>query len=332
MSSRSLAYYRRVIEAYLGGGRSQLTFWHETPAVNERAFAAGGRAFYMTFREKARYAGPFDDAGIPLLDYRGIIGRQYNPIAIAQYGLGCWNCDEEGAEQPADDLPGGWRDRWLRSARWLADHLEASPGGHGVWMHHFDWEYFRTLKAPWYSGLAQGQGLALLVRAWQATEDRRFLTAADRALAAMLEPISAGGTGFADESGCWWIEEYITDPVTHILNGFLWATWGVYDYWKAVGDRRAEDLWNRSMATLERNLQRFDCGFWSAYDLAPTRIRNVASPFYHALHLVQLDVTHRLSGRAVFRDTGERWLAYSRSPWCRRRAFAQKCVFKVLYY
>ena len=29
--------------------------------------------------------------GIPLLNYHGIIGKQYNPIAIAQYGLGNLN-------------------------------------------------------------------------------------------------------------------------------------------------------------------------------------------------------------------------------------------------
>ena len=45
----------------------------------------------MRFQGKAAYAGPFDSAGVPLLDYRGDIGRQHNPIAIAQYGLARFN-------------------------------------------------------------------------------------------------------------------------------------------------------------------------------------------------------------------------------------------------
>jgi glycosyltransferase involved in cell wall biosynthesis len=45
----------------------------------------------MRFQAKAAYAGPFDGAGVPLLDYRGDIGSQHNPIAIAQYGLARFN-------------------------------------------------------------------------------------------------------------------------------------------------------------------------------------------------------------------------------------------------
>src|SRR5579862_696284 len=80
-------YYRRIFSVYLGTGRSQLTFWHETPEINPRADASRLGEYYMRFREKADYAGYHDTAGIPMLDYRGAIGLQYNPIAIAQWGL-----------------------------------------------------------------------------------------------------------------------------------------------------------------------------------------------------------------------------------------------------
>ena len=55
----SFQYYRRIFAAYLGGGTSQLSFWHETPALNEAAFATDRRQYYMTFADKARYGGPF---------------------------------------------------------------------------------------------------------------------------------------------------------------------------------------------------------------------------------------------------------------------------------
>jgi heparosan-N-sulfate-glucuronate 5-epimerase len=80
-------YYRRILRAYLVPGRSQLTFWHETPEMNERASYDCIGEYYMLFREKADYTGHFDASGIPMLDYRGAIGLQYNPIAIAQWGL-----------------------------------------------------------------------------------------------------------------------------------------------------------------------------------------------------------------------------------------------------
>ena len=45
----------------------------------------------MLFAEKADYQGAYDPSGVPQLDYHGHIGLQYNPIAIAQYGLGNYN-------------------------------------------------------------------------------------------------------------------------------------------------------------------------------------------------------------------------------------------------
>ena len=87
----SLRYYRRIFSAYLLGGKSHLTFWHETPAENPNAIASELGEYYMLFAEKADYQGAYDSSGIPQLDYHGHIGLQYNPIAIAQYGLGNYN-------------------------------------------------------------------------------------------------------------------------------------------------------------------------------------------------------------------------------------------------
>ena len=87
----SLRYYRRIFSAYLLGGKSHLTFWHETPAENPNATPGELGEYYMLFAEKADYHGSYDASGVPQLDYHGHIGLQYNPIAIAQYGLGNYN-------------------------------------------------------------------------------------------------------------------------------------------------------------------------------------------------------------------------------------------------
>ena len=156
----SLSYYRRILSAYLLGGQSHLTFWHEIPEENLNANARELGEYYMLFAEKANYAGVYDAAGIPQLDYRGKIGRQYNPIAIAQYGLGNYNLFRRSGSAEC-------REKFLQVADWLVLHLEKNPQGLAVWNHHFDWEYRDTLRAPWYSALAQGQGISVLVRAHQ---------------------------------------------------------------------------------------------------------------------------------------------------------------------
>ena len=87
----TLRYYRRIFSAYLLAGKSHLTFWHETPTENSNVHVSELGEYYMLFTEKADYRGAYDPCGIPQLDYHGNIGLQYNPIAIAQYGLGNYN-------------------------------------------------------------------------------------------------------------------------------------------------------------------------------------------------------------------------------------------------
>jgi heparosan-N-sulfate-glucuronate 5-epimerase len=341
----TLAYYRRIFSAYLTGAQSQLTFWHETPAENPNATAGELGEYYMLFTEKADYRGAYDSSSIPQLDYRGAIGLQYNPIAIAQYALGNYNLFRRN-EDPVR------RRKFFLAADWLCSHLEQNAHGLAVWNHHFDWEYRDPLKAPWYSALAQAQGVSVLVRAHQLQNeqihnekdagDQRYLEAAKRALASFYQPIDNGGVAFTDQSGDLWFEEYIVSPPTHILNGFIWAMWGIYDYWLATKDNSAQELFSRAVRTLLHNLDRYDLGFWSLYEQSGTRLPMVASPFYHRLHIVQLRVMHLLTASGTvglgstqnetFSRVADRWESYAASRANRARALCYKSTFKLLYY
>ncbi len=320
-----LRYYRRIFSAYLLGGDSHLTFWHETPAENPNATPNELGEYYMLFAGKADYRGAYDAAGILLLDYHGKIGLQYNPIAIAQYGIGNYNLFRRGADPIR-------REKFFLVADWLCSHLEQNARGLSVWNHHFDWEYRDTLKTPWYSALAQGQGISVLVRAHKESGERRYLDAAQRALVAFKTPVDAGGVAFTDDRCDLWFEEYIVSPPTHILNGFIWAAWGVYDYFLATKETSARELFSRAVQTLLRNLDRYDLGFWSLYEQSGTRLPMVASRFYHQLHIVQLRIMHRLTGEDAFARVADRWESYARSRANRARALCYKSAFKLCYY
>jgi len=321
----TLRYYRRIFSAYLLGGASHLSFWHETPTENPQAYSTELGEYYMLFAEKADYHGAYDSAGVPQLDYHGHIGLQYNPIAIAQYGLGNYNLWRR-SNDPAR------KQKFLRVADWLCAHLEPNAHGVRVWNHHFDWEYRDTLRAPWYSALAQGQGISLLLRAHKENSDARYLDAARQAFISFDRPIAEGGVAFTDQTGDLWFEEYLVSPPTHILNGFIWAMWGVHDYALATRDPQAHDLFDRGVRTLLHNLARYDLGFWSLYEQSRTRLPMVASNFYHRLHVVQLRVMHRLTGEELFAATADRWEDYSHSLTNRTRAFTYKAAFKLCYY
>jgi len=320
-----LNYYRRISSAYLLPGKSQLTFWHDHPQVNPSAGIGQLGEYYMPFLEKAGYIGSYDSSGVPLLNYHGSIGLQYNPIAISQWGLGNFNLFLRfGSEEH--------KRKSVIAADWLLDHLQPNSFGVPVWNHHFDWEYRTPLKAPWYSGLAQGQGISLLVRVWRETSSSKYLNAATCAFSSFSKPTHEGGVSFADEHGDLWFEEYIVSPPTHILNGFIWATWGAYDFFLATKEEAARDLFDQAVETLRNNLDRYDLGFWSLYEQSGTRLPMVASPFYHQLHIAQLRVMHRLTGDEVFSRTADRWEAYARSRTKRTRAFCYKGAFKLCYY
>jgi hypothetical protein len=320
-----LNYYRRVIAAYVLRRPSHLDFWHETPELNEQARPGELGEYWMTFRAKADYSGPYDAAGIPLLNYRGTIGLQHNPIAIAQWGLGNFNLFVRTGEEER-------LKRALRAADWLIANLDTNRHGVAVWHHHFDWEYRQPLRAPWYSALAQGQGISLLVRAFKVTQGPAYAEAAEGAFRAFLLEVGKGGVSVRNGSGEVWFEEYLVEPPSHILNGFLWASWGVYDYALLTGDQAARGLFEAAGRTLVANLHRYDTGYWSLYELSPTRLPMLASPFYHRLHVVQLRVMHRLTGEAKFLEFAERWNGYARDASKRYRALLGKALFKLFYY
>jgi heparosan-N-sulfate-glucuronate 5-epimerase len=301
-----------------------LSFWYERPELNERAFGSG-LDYFMRFSGKAKYRGPFDSNGVPLLDYRGDIGRQYNPIAVAQYGLARFNAWT--ASDAAADRAG-----WIVAADWLAAEMRPNSHGIHVWMHDFDWPYRQRLEAPWYSGLAQGAGLSLLVRAARATRHEKYATAAHLAFEPFRLDVSSGGVLATDAKGDIWIEEYIVDPPSHILNGFIWALWGVLDYAKWSGRAAAHQLWTSAVGTLTRRLSDFDTGWWSLYEARHEGREMVASRYYHALHITQLRVMHRLTRIASFGRFADRFQTYLDRPSSRALAFARKAIFKLRHY
>jgi heparosan-N-sulfate-glucuronate 5-epimerase len=320
-----LHYYSRIFAAYATPVPSHLTFWHETLELNPCPRTNEFGEYYMLFAGKAAYNGNCDASGIPLLNYRGRIGRQYNPIAIAQWGLGNYNSFCRSGDTSAQK-------KFFLASSWLRDHLERNSHGIWVWSHYFDWEYRSRLKSPWYSGLAQGQGISLLVRAHLASGEEHYLVAAEQAFASFCKLTDEGGVTFSDQQGNIWFEEYIVSPPTHILNGFIWAAWGVYDYFLATGDIQAKELFEKAVQTLRTNLPRYDLGFWSLYEQSGTILPMIASPFYHRLHVVQLRVMHRLTGDSFFAKFADKWEAYGRSRSKRTRALCCKAAFKLCYY
>ncbi len=261
----------------------------------------------------------FDAQGIPQVDYGGATGWQYNPITVAQYGLD--RLTKWARLGQASSLSEA-----RQAADWLVAHCEEWHGGTGGWIFRFDLPFYGP-KAPWISAMAQGEGISLLLRMWLLEGNEFYARSASRALGAFWLPLSQGGVVGAFPDGSPVFEEFPTTPPPHVLNGHIFALLGVYDYWQVTGEVQARGLYEEAVAGLSENLWRYDLGWWTLYDLHPTR--RLASRMYQRIHVRLMDVLFKLTGQAAFRYWGARWQHYLNSPSIALRWAGAKALEKV---
>jgi hypothetical protein len=81
---------------------------------------------------------------------------------------------------------------------------------------------------------------------------------------------------------------------------------------------------------LASEIHRWDTGSWSRYDLYPYLIPNLASSFYHVLHISQLRATSRLEAKPELDRAAARFEVYLASANARVQAFARKALFRLI--
>ncbi len=181
------------------------------------------------------------------------------------------------------------------------------------------------LGRPWYSGMAQGQIASAFVRAWQRTGDDRFAERALKAIGPLLEASFAQLVTRTSRGPV--IEECgPMQPRAHILNGWIFGLWGTRDVAVAFGDAGARRLEAETTAALAASLALYDTGWWTRYSLYPHVFADLAKPFYHRLHVVQMEVMRDLTGAPEFASAAARWKSYDTSL-AAMRAIASKVPF-----
>jgi len=203
-------------------------------------------------------------------------------------------------------------DEFWTHIEWLRQNIYIK-GDFGVWL--MDWEYGKYDTPPygWPSGLAQGTAISGLLRAYQVSEEDEYLELATLAKNAFKYPMGAGGVRFVDEESYVWYEEYAGRPPPHILNGFIYALFGLYDYYRVTHSDDALALFEEGIRTVQDHLDQYDMGYWSCYDL---RYRGYASNYgYHHFHIVQLKILYYITGSEVFREYAEKFERYLKEPY-----------------
>ena len=227
-------------------------------------------------------------------------------IGIFQFGLGAYDLYLINKND-------AYRKKVLACADWAVNNQEVNGG----------WETFsyENSEHP-YSSMAQGEGISLLVRAYGLTNEEKYKNAADKAKDFMLRPVEKGGTTVY-KSGNIYFYECTYDPL--ILNGWIFSLWGVFDYMKAFPDDSIKEIYDKSVQTIARMLPKFDIGYWSKYELG----KRISSPFYHKLHISQLQVMYKLTGEKNFIEYANKFSSYYKNWFYRKIAFVIKARQKI---
>jgi len=239
-----------------------------------------------------------DKDGIPLVDYGGTIGVQYNPFTAAADGLlyfssALYNLDTSYLKQA------------VRDANWLVRHQQPD----GRWLYHFRLiEYF--IPPPWPSAIAQGAALSLLVRIWRYTGDAVYLTAAKRGLLPYSRPAWKGGV-LTYWGNLPFYEEAPSANPTFILNGYMFALIGLYDVAVAAPRSPAARLYRRGWQTLVALLPLYDFSDGqSAYSLRDLTLNLPKAPtslMYEGRHVALLRALESITPSRVLGQYLDTW-------------------------
>jgi len=243
-------------------------------------------------------------------------------IYAAQWGLGAYERYLAGEGE-------AWCEAAVEAAMHLVQCQEKDGPQAGAWIHLRPLNHTYDVGSRWISAMAQGEAASLLMRAYAASEEDLFAEAALLALRPLSIPQSAGGVR-TEFGGGFFLEEYPTDPPSHVLNGGIFALWGYYDVALGLADADARRQFNEGVDTLAKNIHRWDTGAWTRYDLFPFLITNLASSFYHLLHIDQLRAMQLIAPKPELVAAVERFEHYRASLVLPMRAFAHKAFFRML--
>lgn len=160
------------------------------------------------------------------------------------------------------------------------------------------------MEAPWYSGMAQGVALSAMVRLYKITGDEKYLNFAHK-LFASFKNYGKGEliwTVFIDEDGYYWIEEYPGTIPDRVLNGFIFAIFGLYDYYDLTKSKDCKKYLNASLTTIENYIEQFrNPGELGSYCLKHRHIDKT----YHFIHIEQLTDLYNITGNDYFLQVAE---------------------------
>lgn len=234
----------------------------------------------------------YTEDGVPL---RIIEGKEYDhPVLQAQFMLKHLNTLRRTKSQEHHAVLAATVRRLMSYAVESRDALYFPYG--------FPWNRGKQ-QPPWYSAMAQGQVLSAVARLYELDPKDEYRDFSRKVYQSFLNLPHAQDPAQPwvvdiDSEGYLWLEEYpYPGQGKCVINGHLFAAWGLYDYWRVFGSEDALTLANAALETFKKYIWKSRNPGWSShYDMTEFfLIRN-----YHQTHISQLETTYNLTGDPFF--------------------------------
>ena len=240
---------------------------------------------------------PRDADGVIMVRYWNISHPVYNPTTIGNDALSSYETYLHVTLKGGDaKIANTALADFMHEAKWLRDKGMDSKGR---FTYTFDlvtkdYPVSRTFHAPWYSAMAQGLAISVFTRAYayylsrDATEANKYLDAAKKAFLPFQHDLKDGGV---TSGGGKWFEEY--PDGNHVLNGSIFAMFGVYDLWRVTQDQTYKDSLDAVTNNLAANLYKYESHGAILYELV---YEHFSHPAYYILQNRQLEALSYLTG------------------------------------
>ncbi len=232
------------------------------------------KEYYLVFEDNPkklnRLIVDFDENGIPMnTTYIDVEEKKlhYYPISIGQFALAIFhNWLQTGNIEK--------KEHFLRIAKWFYDSRTEDSELGTYWLTDVP-KPEHQITSAWKSAFSQSRALSVLLRAWQLTNDNKYLEVCKKALIPFTKDIKEGGVAIRRKAGETFYEEYVAKYPTRVIDGHIFSLFGLYDFVRAVppeldieSHELAKKLFNEGVNGLANQWKKLDLGFWIRYSLS----------------------------------------------------------------
>jgi len=241
------------------------------------------------------YDGGFDENGVPMIN-DGTGNLYYSPVNICQYAFMIQaNFFEYKNEKDSQTLA---------ACMMVLENTKTETETSVCWIqNNYNKRY--DIQPPWVGAMDQGQALSFYARYYQITKEEHFLNQCKKIAAYFEVDIQDGGFKRIDDNGNLWFEEYPSKEPSYVLNGFVYALYGLIDFYRVNNDQKIKKIIDQCFITLKESIHLYDSGYWSYYD----QLKKELVRYYYQknVHVPQLESIYLLTNEKIFLKYYKKW-------------------------